>query len=265
MAFFKDRRPATGRADQTGRLGDRSRRPSPALVIACVALVVAMGGTGYAATMLARNSVGTAQLKKGAVTTSKIARNAVTASQVKHRSLLGVDFAKGQLPAGSAGAPGPVGPAGSQGPKGDMGLQGPRGDTGPQGVPPSVLPSGATLTGTWAASGYAPSTTHADAWTGISFSTPLTSAPTLAITSIANPDPSQCPGTLSAPAAVPGVVCIYIDDTHAVHIGGSSAFRPGADPNTTSGASRFGLIVDIGNSDVVGQFKAAGSWAVTAP
>lgn len=46
-------------------------RPSPALVISIVALVLAAAGTGYAAATLPRNSVGTAQLKNKAVTAAK--------------------------------------------------------------------------------------------------------------------------------------------------------------------------------------------------
>ena len=42
-------------------------RPSPAIVIACVALLIALGGVSYAATALPRNSVGTAQLKNNSV------------------------------------------------------------------------------------------------------------------------------------------------------------------------------------------------------
>lgn len=51
----------------------RARRPSPALVIALIALFVALGGTSYAAlNTLPRNSVGTAQIKNGAVTAAKL-------------------------------------------------------------------------------------------------------------------------------------------------------------------------------------------------
>jgi len=53
------------------------RRPSPALVIACIALFAALSGTGYAATKLATNSVGTAQLQRSAVVSSKIANGAL--------------------------------------------------------------------------------------------------------------------------------------------------------------------------------------------
>ena len=42
----------------------RMRLPSPALVIACLALAVALGGTGYAAFKLPAGSVGTRELKK---------------------------------------------------------------------------------------------------------------------------------------------------------------------------------------------------------
>lgn len=82
------------------------RRPSPALVVACLALGLALGGTGYATVLnVPKNSVGTAQLKTGAVTTKK----------VKDRTLLRADFKPGQLPAGPQGAQGPQGPAGPPG------------------------------------------------------------------------------------------------------------------------------------------------------
>jgi hypothetical protein len=101
------------------------RRPSPAMVVACVALLVALGGTGMAAaTQLARNSVGTLQLKDGAVSNPKIKNNAVNSAKVAARSLLRSDFAPGQLPAGPVGPQGPAGPAGAAGPAGPSGVIG---------------------------------------------------------------------------------------------------------------------------------------------
>ena len=83
------------------------RRPSPAMVVACIALLVALGGTSVAAVnQLGRNTVNTPQLVNGAVTSSKIRKNAINSSKVANRSLLRSDFAPGQLPAG------PVGPRG---------------------------------------------------------------------------------------------------------------------------------------------------------
>ena len=89
-------------------------RPSPALVVACLALTVALGGTSYAAVNLPKNSIGTAHLKKGAVTGPKI----------KAQTLVARHFKQGQLPAGPQGAAGPAGPQGPAGPGGTAGPAG---------------------------------------------------------------------------------------------------------------------------------------------
>ncbi len=60
-----------------------SPRPSPSMVVACVALLIALSGTGVAAvSALAPNSVGTAQIKANAVTTAKIKNSAVTGAKL---------------------------------------------------------------------------------------------------------------------------------------------------------------------------------------
>jgi hypothetical protein len=59
------------------------RRPSPATVIAVIALVVALGGTSYAAVTLPRNSVGTAQLKNNAVNSLKVANGSLLKADFK--------------------------------------------------------------------------------------------------------------------------------------------------------------------------------------
>jgi hypothetical protein len=88
------------------------RRPSPALVVATIALFLAAGGTTYALTLPA-NSVGSAQIQAGrvlnsklapgsvsnskmgrnAVTFSKLASNQMTAAKIRNASLLGEDLA----------------------------------------------------------------------------------------------------------------------------------------------------------------------------
>src|SRR5262245_40354895 len=104
--------------------------PRPSTVVACVALLVALGGTSYAAGVLPVGSVGSAQLQA----------NAVVSSKVKDHSLLARDFAAGQLPrgprgeAGSAGPPGPTGPGGAVGPAGPRGADGSQGPPGPAGL-----------------------------------------------------------------------------------------------------------------------------------
>jgi hypothetical protein len=73
----------------------RSFRPSPAMVVAVIALIVAMSGTSWA---LVRNSVGTAELKNGAVTAPKMHKDAIKSTYVKDGSLQRQDFAAGLLP-----------------------------------------------------------------------------------------------------------------------------------------------------------------------
>jgi hypothetical protein len=88
----------------------RLRRPSPAMLVALLALFVALGGSSYAALQLPKGSIGTKQLKNGAVTSKKVRNN----------SLLVRDFRASQRSRlrGPQGARGPQGPQGPQGPVG---------------------------------------------------------------------------------------------------------------------------------------------------
>ncbi len=67
----------------------RLRRPSFATTLAFVALMVALGGTTYAALKVPKNSVSAKQLKKNSVTGAKIKKDAVTGVKVKDGSLSG--------------------------------------------------------------------------------------------------------------------------------------------------------------------------------
>jgi hypothetical protein len=67
--------------------GVRFRRPSPALIVAVVALVMAMAGTGYAALKLPNNSVGTKQLKNNAVTGAKVKQGSLEGGDIKLSTL----------------------------------------------------------------------------------------------------------------------------------------------------------------------------------
>jgi len=80
--------------------------PSPAMIVACLALFIALGGTGYAATHLRSHG-----------------RHALS-SKAKRGP-------RGKR--GPAGPAGPAGPQGAQGEKGVPGPVGPRGAPGPQG------------------------------------------------------------------------------------------------------------------------------------
>jgi hypothetical protein len=77
------------------RIIPRVGRPSPAMIVACIALTVALSGTSYAVTQLPPDSVGPMQLRDNAVTNAKIADGAVTSEKVRNRSLLAQDFLPG--------------------------------------------------------------------------------------------------------------------------------------------------------------------------
>lgn len=102
----------------------RSRKPSPAMPVALLALFVALGGSSYAAITLSTNSVKSKHIAKGAVKRSEIAKRAVNSAKVADFSLLAQDFKSGQLP---------TGPQGPQGQQGQQGLKGDKGDTGEPG------------------------------------------------------------------------------------------------------------------------------------
>ncbi len=68
----------------------KPRRPSPAMVVACIALAITLSGVGYAAA-LARNSVGSAQVKP----------NSLNGTDIKESSLKGVVLGNGTARAGN--------------------------------------------------------------------------------------------------------------------------------------------------------------------
>ena len=99
-------------AQNENRFIHRLSRPSPALIVAIIALVISMGGTGYAAFTLPRNSVGTKQLKDGAVTAAKVKRHSLTGAQINLKKLGTVAAARDAGRALEAGTAAPIGKAG---------------------------------------------------------------------------------------------------------------------------------------------------------
>lgn len=69
------------------------RRPSPALLVAFLALFVALGSGTYAAVKLKANSVKTKNIKNGAVTQSKLASNAVTEGKIANGAVTNAKLA----------------------------------------------------------------------------------------------------------------------------------------------------------------------------
>jgi hypothetical protein len=75
----------------------RAYRPRYADVAATLALLLAMGGTAYAAGSLGPRTVGTRQLKDHAVTGGKLHSNAVASSKLKLGSVTNVKLADGSV------------------------------------------------------------------------------------------------------------------------------------------------------------------------
>jgi collagen triple helix repeat protein len=114
------------------------RKPSPALLLACVALFLAAGGPAAA--------VNAADAAAKLMTGKQIKDNSITSKDVKNGTLVAKDFKPGVLPKllpasqaeagarGDTGAQGPQGPVGPAGPQGERGAQGEKGDKGDQGI-----------------------------------------------------------------------------------------------------------------------------------
>jgi collagen triple helix repeat protein len=255
------------------RLHDRIG--SAGLVIAVVALVAALSGAAYAAS------------------------GALTSKQKKEVKKIAKQFAGKPGVAGAQGPVGPQGPKGDPGDKGDPGTPGDKGDTGEAGVcsdqdPTCVLPSGATLVGTWATSGAVEgNNSFALSQVPISFNLRVSPAPTaLTVYQFGegtsqwipielvdagrtlygpNPSPSSpdeieenqeafeqaCPGSAKDPQAAAGFLCIY-NGQRTGNPQGPFLFE---NMPLDEAASEVGIVVPWRVAD---QDGIRGGWAVTA-
>lgn len=144
-----------------------SLRPSPALVVACLALVLALGGVAWARSGSGGNSQPTAKVIHACVQPDlgdgegqelSLADESGECPQGAMPIAWNVEGRRGQKgkrgpkgdrgargargPKGTAGAVGPQGAPGPTGAKGDVGAPGAQGETGPQGRPGPTGPSG---------------------------------------------------------------------------------------------------------------------------
>lgn len=109
--------------------------PSPAMVVACIAVVLAMTGSAFAARALITG----ADIKDGSITRADLSGGTLKSLKGKHGPAGRDGFTGARGPQGDTGPPGPagptgpVGPQGPRGPVGDTGTQGPTGRTGPVG------------------------------------------------------------------------------------------------------------------------------------
>jgi hypothetical protein len=221
----------------------RRLRPSPAMVVACTALVFAMTGAGYAAGMLGPNTVGTKQLKK----------NAVISSKVKNGSLLRADFKSGQIPAG------PKGDKGDKGDRGDKGDKGDTGDTGPPGPLVDTLPAGKTVRGQWGIldTGTASGQLHSAT---ISFPFRLAARPAAHIIAFGAPLPAGCAGDLTNPGAAPGHLCVFEAEQYNTNAPSICSWQHLVCYDGFGGTDGFAILA---TSTGTGLVETDGSWAVT--
>lgn len=199
--------------------------------MATVAVFIALGGVGYAAAKLPKNSVGARQLKKEAVTPAKLS--------VKSKAAL----------TGPAGRPGPTGATGPRGPEGPRGLRGEKGETGNPGssaLLSTELKRDLTLRGRFNIDELATQAgqIHGDS---ISFGFTLAAAPT--VEKIGSTPTANCPGNVEDPRAAPGFLCLYRQTESNVESIGSIATPFGADLTVVA--------------KTAARFFYEGSWAVT--
>ena len=213
--------------------------------VGLLALFFALAGTSYAASSLvAPNSVGT--------------------RQVINHSLLSQDFKAGQLPRGPrgrAGSEGPQGPQGAEGPQGPAGSQGPPGQQGPPGpFPDGDLPVGKTVRGDWIMGGHDSVTGSGGgaAFSAISFGFRFRAAPTPHVILVGQTPPSECPGTVAAPEAASGNLCIY--EGEFANRDSVTSFSS----DLVEGADRTGAELRLLDSVDTGPFESNGTWAATS-
>jgi len=114
----------------------------PSLVISFVALVVALGGTSYAAVKLSKNSVRSTHIKNGQVKKADIGRDAVDSQRIVNGTVTAADLAPGTVTKGEKGDKGDTGPAGATGAPGSSTIAGEVKVTNAVAEPVPVTPAG---------------------------------------------------------------------------------------------------------------------------
>lgn len=272
----------------------RRHAGSAGLVLAIVALIAALAGGAYAKKQAPKRKGGGVVITKLNQISKKV-RKQLT-GKVGPAGAQGPAGANGKDGAnGRDGANGKNGANGAAGEKGATGATGPQGPPGPKGDPgepgePGLLHPGETLqpeaseTGTWAVR------INADPGAGASFDVPLsftipleTSLPNSAAHLIlANGKElnqafeevtsTACTGTVDAPVAEPGNLCLYAGTSNIVNgsftgefiINPTAAFK---NPASGAGVGTTGTIISVNLNESASPHhtEAYGTWVVTAP
>jgi hypothetical protein len=187
----------------------------------------------------------------------------ITSAKIKNGTVkledLSTSVRKSLKQKGSAAAT-PAGTAGNAGPAG------PQGPAGPAGPFTSVLPSGATVRGSFAAGGKAAAA--GDYFLdSISFGFTLSAAPTIRFIPLEGAPPPECPGTKAQPEARPGFLCVFEAVRYSSNVPPTIGTRKVLAPTSQGDSDRaapFGATFKV-NASGPFQIEVTGTWAVTAP
>jgi hypothetical protein len=230
-----------------------SRRPSPSMVVALIALFVSLGGVSFGAAVvitgkaIKNNTVGSKDLKNNDIRGTDIRNNSLTGKDVKESRLGKVPNAAHADSADSADNADNATRLGGNASNTFMRFGG-------------TIPSGVTVTGNWYA---APSNGNAT----VGFAE--VSLPALAPADIESANSNMgagttggtdndatCTGTATAPTAPAGKICFYVGFQTGVN--GLAAY-------SSNGPHNRGAAVSVTGTSAAANSYARGGWAYTAP
>jgi hypothetical protein len=216
------------------------RRPSPAFVVAVLALAVALGGTSFAANPIAQISalINGKKIKKNSIPGNRVKKNGLTGAQIKESKLGTVPRATKAARLGSFSA------------------------AQYQTFAGRPIPSGTTVQGAFGIQHFTNAGTQDHLRQAVSLpgtaSAALTDANVnFASAAGASDTDATCKGTPDAPTAPAGKVCLYLTTSAGL---GSTFSGEGMPPS----GNKFGFVVRADNATAAGT-GAYGTWAYTAP
>jgi hypothetical protein len=208
------------------------------MVLAIIALFVSLGGTGYAASQLGSSPTAVA---------------GKTGKKKKSPKTL-------RGPRGATGPTGPAGVEGKEGKEGKPSKEGTQGKEGPPGPYVDTLPSGKSEKGQWSI--ITVPAKKSSISTAISFPIPLSSPATAHFIEAGATPPAGCSGTVAAPVAAPGNLCVF-NTFGLIGFEFQQFFEAETYKVASSVTGKAGVVLIL-TATVEGSLaQAAGSWAVT--
>ncbi|MEX0817286.1 MAG: hypothetical protein WD027_07555 [Gaiellales bacterium] len=210
----------------------RFRRPSPALVVACMALFISLSGIGTAALLITSKNI-----KDSTIKSRDIGRNQVKGVDVAEASL-------GQVPlAGSAANAGML-----------DGI-----DSGA--FRTTALRSGESMTGVWGY-GWDPDAAGESAPGYFTFPTPVAAKiDKNHVVYVAGASAPNCPGVRTA---APGYLCVYQRIVEWIETPDSADIHDPEDQSNIDGVSRYGFAILL-TSENPNPAWISGTYTYTAP